>query len=207
MFAAVGRTSVSEPVQAGARAADQVGVGTETDPAARLRMVSQSTRGDRSGIVRTRGFWSGPVGPAIVGQARHAVAGFAATGGVSGVHLDDVRVCVSEAVANAVMHAFRDSVTDGTITISAEFSSHALTVIVADDGIGFLPRSDSPGLGIGLPIISALSESMTIATRTGGGTEVTIAFLLVNPTHPRSGPAHVICHPRWTTGATPETQS
>lgn len=144
-------------------------------------MTSESIREDLSGVVRTRAFWSGPATPVIVPQAHRAVAGFAAAGGLSGVRLVDIRTCVSEAVTNSVLHAFRDGRTDGVIMVSAQFTRAALLVTVADDGIGFLPRSDSPGLGLGLAIIHMLSDAMTIADRARGGTEVSIAFNLVNP--------------------------
>jgi serine/threonine-protein kinase RsbW/stage II sporulation protein AB (anti-sigma F factor) len=117
----------------------------------------------------------------IVPQAHRAVAGFAAAGGLSGVRVVDVRACVSEAVTNAVLHAFRDGRTAGRIMVSAHFTGEALIVTVGDDGIGFLPRSDSPGLGLGLTIIRRLSDSMTVADRALGGTEVSMAFNLVDP--------------------------
>ena len=144
-------------------------------------MISESIREDLSGVVRTRAFWSGPATPMIVPQAHRAVAEFATAGGVSGVRLVDIRTCVSEAVTNSVLHAFRDGRTDGMIMVSAQFIREALLVTVADDGIGFLPRSDSRGLGLGLAIIHMLSDAMTIADRARGGTEVSIAFNLVNP--------------------------
>jgi anti-sigma regulatory factor (Ser/Thr protein kinase) len=143
-------------------------------------MISASRREDLPGIVRTRGFWSGPARPVIVAHARQAVAAFAAAG-LSEARSDDLRICVSEAVTNAVVHAFRDGQLDGTITISAEFGRDALTVTVADDGVGFRPRSDSPGVGLGLPTISALADSLTVVTRPRGGTEVSIAFHLAHP--------------------------
>ena len=114
------------------RAASPAGSGGET-----LRTVSER---------RQSGVWSGPAVPEVVRQARRAVARFAAAGDVSGVRLDDVQTCVSEAVTNAVMHGFRNGRGPGTVTISAQFSDGALVVVVDDDGAGFAARSDSPGL-------------------------------------------------------------
>jgi hypothetical protein len=49
-------------------------------------------------------------------------------------------------------------------------------VKVTDDGIGFRPRSDSPGLG--LPTIIALTASTALATPPSGGTQRCMAFAL-----------------------------
>jgi len=146
-----------------------------------LRLTSETWRENASERTRTRAFWSGPAVPELVPQARHAVTGVASTGGVAGSRLADVRTCVSEAVANAVMHAFPGNRTAGTIAVSAEFSPGALTLVVKDDGVGFLPRSDSPGLGMGLPIIASLSDSLSIATAARGGTELSFTFNLTAP--------------------------
>ena len=84
-----------------------------------------------------------------VRTARAAVSQFAAR---CGVHAADVALCVSEAVTNAVVHAFRDREgRSGTIRVLAECTDgRMLRVSVEDDGVGVSPRSDSPGLGLGL---------------------------------------------------------
>jgi anti-sigma regulatory factor (Ser/Thr protein kinase) len=122
--------------------------------------------------------WSGPAAPEIVGRMRQAVVGFASDAGFSGVALDDVRSCVSEGVTNAVVHAFRDEHAAGTVQVSAELRGDELIVKVVDDGIGFRPRPDSPGLGLGLPTIVALTASTSVAAAPGGGTELCMAFVL-----------------------------
>jgi anti-sigma regulatory factor (Ser/Thr protein kinase) len=125
--------------------------------------------------------WSRQAAAVSVGELRRAVTDFAASGGVAGVRLGDVRVCTSEAVTNSVIHAFRDGRAPGMISVSAEFRVDRLVVTVSDDGMGFLPRSDSPGLGLGIPTMGALSASMSFATTVGGGTEVCMAFVLAAP--------------------------
>jgi serine/threonine-protein kinase RsbW/stage II sporulation protein AB (anti-sigma F factor) len=56
---------------------------------------------------------------------------------------------------------------DGTVTIS-----------VRDHGIGFLPRTDSPGLGLGLPLMASTADVMDITAPADGGVEVRLAFAL-----------------------------
>jgi serine/threonine-protein kinase RsbW/stage II sporulation protein AB (anti-sigma F factor) len=50
-------------------------------------------------------------------------------------------------------------------------------VVVADDGLGMMPRTDSPGLGLGLPVITTVSDRMEVVSE-GAGTELHIAFRL-----------------------------
>jgi serine/threonine-protein kinase RsbW len=53
-----------------------------------------------------------------------------------------------------------------------------LTVVVHDEGRGMLPRPDSPGLGLGLPLIATLAESLELGTGPDERTEVRMTFLL-----------------------------
>jgi serine/threonine-protein kinase RsbW/stage II sporulation protein AB (anti-sigma F factor) len=40
------------------------------------------------------------------------------------------------------------------------------------------PRVDTPGLGVGLPVIAAIAQSVEIGTPENGGTEVRMRFAL-----------------------------
>jgi hypothetical protein len=53
-----------------------------------------------------------------------------------------------------------------------------LVVVVRDDRVGFLPRNDSPGAGLGIPTIAALVSALSLTTPAGGGTEVRMVFAL-----------------------------
>jgi hypothetical protein len=55
-------------------------------------------------------------------------------------------------------------------------AEHGLRVNVRDDGMGFVPRADSPGLSLGLPMIATLTSSMAIQDTPSGGTEVCMGF-------------------------------
>ncbi len=109
-----------------------------------------------------------------VRTARAAVSQFAAR---CGVHAGDVALCVSEAVTNAVVHAFRDREgRSGTIRVLAECTDgRTLRVSVEDDGVGVSPRSDSPGLGLGLALIRTLTSSMDISA-TDKGSRICMRF-------------------------------
>jgi anti-sigma regulatory factor (Ser/Thr protein kinase) len=123
----------------------------------------------------TRDEWSGPATASTVGEIRRAVVRFATDASLTATDLDNVRSCVSEAVTNAVMHAFPHGA-PGTIAVSAELRGAELIVVVNDDGIGFRPRLDSPGLGLGMPTISVLAGSMSVTRSPQGGTALCMAF-------------------------------
>ena len=66
---------------------------------------------------------------------------------------DAVRLAVSEALTNVVMHAYLG--TDaGPITVQARLNEDDEFVVrVLDDGHGLIPRGDSPGLGLGFRLM------------------------------------------------------
>jgi serine/threonine-protein kinase RsbW len=114
-----------------------------------------------------------PAEPSSVASARHALAEY-----VAGRPIDRpaIEVAVSEAVSNAVLHAYRDHAEPGRIAVRAQFSGGFLRVEVADRGLGMRPRPDSPGLGLGLPLIAQLAAHVDITSE--GGTTVLMHFAL-----------------------------
>src|ERR1044071_7534557 len=86
-----------------------------------------------------------------VAVLRSQVTKYAQEVGVPDGRLGDVRLAVSEAATNAVLHAYRDR-DPGQIRVDARvLDDGRLRIVVEDDGFGPLPRPDSPGLGLGLP--------------------------------------------------------
>jgi anti-sigma regulatory factor (Ser/Thr protein kinase) len=118
-----------------------------------------------------------PAHPESVGEARHRLSDFAAAAGATERQIEAVRLASSEAMTNAVLHAYRGE--PGKVHITAARVSSELWVLVADDGCGLEPQADRPGLGLGLGLIARLSDHMTIAPRASGGTEVRMRFTLV----------------------------
>ena len=114
---------------------------------------------------------------------RHAVAGFLDGHALSDELASDVLLAVTEACTNVVQHAYRDSPPSprGEIEVSAEYVSSELTIAVRDRGLGFAPRVDSPGLGLGLPVIAALTQNVEIRPLPPSGTEVVMTFMLDEP--------------------------
>lgn len=125
---------------------------------------------------RLTGSWLGV--PASVAEARAAVAGFAETAGANEEGIAAVKVAVSEAVTNAVLHAYLDAPSAGPVHVDAEREAQRLRVRVTDEGRGMMPRSDSPGIGLGLPLIAQMTQSFEVRSGAGGGTCLDMSFAL-----------------------------
>jgi anti-sigma regulatory factor (Ser/Thr protein kinase) len=119
-----------------------------------------------------------PAVAASVSEARAAVTAFAQAAGASADALAAVSLAVSEAVTNAVLHAYLDHETPGTVEVRARCEDAHVVIEVADQGRGMLPRTDSPGLGLGLPLIAQMTQSLEVHDRAGGGTEIRMSFAL-----------------------------
>jgi anti-sigma regulatory factor (Ser/Thr protein kinase) len=111
-----------------------------------------------------------------VSQARHDLTRFATLAGASAEQLDAVRLAVTEAVTNAVKHAYPDSA--GRIHITAAVACGELCVEIADDGCGVRPHVPRGGLGLGLTLIASLCDELQIVKRSSGGTGLWLWFKL-----------------------------
>src|SRR3954464_15515860 len=109
-----------------------------------------------------------------VAHARRAVVEHVRRLGATPAALAAVELAVSEATTNVVQHASdRDP---GPLTVAAETSEGCVLVTVADEGRGMRPRPDSPGLGLGLPLISQMTQSFEVHQPPEGGTVLAMRF-------------------------------
>ena len=93
------------------------------------------------------------------------------------VNMAAVDLAVSEAVTNVVVHAYRH--TDGHGEVILDMRNHGgdgLEVAVTDHGLGMAPRPDSPGLGLGMPLIAQMTEHFEVTSSESGGTRVVMRF-------------------------------
>lgn len=111
-----------------------------------------------------------------VAEVRSAVCQFAQSHGFHDEKLDAIKLAVSEAVTNAVLHGYSDH--PGKISVVAELEEGgAIQVLIADTGRGMLPHRDRKGLGLGVPIMTTLADHVDITSPTNkGGTEVHMRF-------------------------------
>ena len=116
-----------------------------------------------------------PADPSAPGTARKAVKDFLRANGADPGALADVLLAVSEVVTNCVVHAYRGQ-PGGTVDLEARRSGDRLLLSVTDDGTGMSPRHDSPGLGLGLPLVGRIARRVDIRAQAGGGTVVRMSF-------------------------------
>ena len=111
-----------------------------------------------------------------VAVVRHAIGGLGEALDVGDQTLSDVKLAVTEACTNTVVHAYPDS--EGPLQVLAYLRDSRLLILVRDEGLGIVPRTDSPGLGLGLPLIATLAESLELGTDDASRTEVRMTFRL-----------------------------
>jgi anti-sigma regulatory factor (Ser/Thr protein kinase) len=125
-----------------------------------------------------------PAQPESVSAVRHRVRDFAREQGLPAELVDRVALAVTEAAANAVLHAYGpDEV--GDVHFAAALDQEELEVVVFDDGGGLRDDNESPGIGWGLRLIERTSTEFRLHPRHPRGTEVRMRFAV------RSGPSHV----------------
>ncbi len=133
-----------------------------------------------------------------VALSRVTVAAFAAQLDFTLDEIEDIRVAVSEAVTNAVVHAYGDAdlgggvnhgggvnpaggANPGTVTLEVAHDGEALTIIVTDHGRGIadvaLARqpaytTDPERMGLGFAIMESFSDELEVASEVGRGTTV-----------------------------------
>ncbi len=122
--------------------------------------------------------------PDSVAVARAELASFASGAGASDTLVDGVRLAVSEAVTNAVRHAYPAE--PGEVRVRARVGDQGLEVVVSDDGCGVHSDTHDGGLGFGLALIYEVSDQMTLAPRADGGTDVRMRFSLLGSDAPVS---------------------
>src|SRR6195952_3796085 len=98
-----------------------------------------------------------------VAVIRHAFGGFAEVLTVDEQTLSDIKLAVTEACTNVVIHAYEANA-PGSLEVEATIDDRYLTVVIRDNGRGIVPRPGSPGLGLGLPLIATLAETLELGT-------------------------------------------
>ena len=110
-----------------------------------------------------------------VAVVRHAVGGLGDALDIDDSVIADVKLAVTEACTNVVVHAYPDG--EGPLEVAAAVGDDRLSIAVRDEGRGMLPRADSPGLGLGLPLIANLADRLEIRDGAGKiGTVLDMAF-------------------------------
>lgn len=115
--------------------------------------------------------------------ARVVVGAFIARMDPTMEELEDVKTAVSEAVTNAIIHGYENSI--GTVVIEASISGRQLTVIIADTGVGiadirkameplYSGKEAEGRSGMGFSFMEAFMDTLEVQSEPGNGTRVTM---------------------------------
>ncbi len=113
---------------------------------------------------------------------RHAFGALGEALAIDEEIVSDIRLAVTEACTNVIVHAYPED-SEGPLEVLATLTEDELTVLVRDEGPGIVPRPDSPGLGLGLPLMASLAEGMQLGHAEDGRTEVCMTFSLASSAH------------------------
>ncbi len=119
--------------------------------------------------------------------ARVVVAAFAARLDPTLEEISDIKTAVSEAVTNAVIHAYEDKI--GPVTIDAVIEGKRLTVEVADRGVGiedleqareplYTSKPELERSGMGFTIMENFMDELHLRSAPGEGTVVIMAKVI-----------------------------
>lgn len=115
--------------------------------------------------------------------ARVAVASFVSQLDPTIEELSDIKTAVSEAVTNAIVHAYEDTI--GLITIHIHIIDREVTIQIKDRGRGiedvtkarealFTTKPDMERSGMGFTIMESFMDKLTVRSTLGKGTTVTM---------------------------------
>jgi serine/threonine-protein kinase RsbW/stage II sporulation protein AB (anti-sigma F factor) len=114
-----------------------------------------------------------------VGELRRELNRFAQRIGASEIALEALALAASEALTNVAVHAYADG-QPGPMTMEAWHNGDGhLVVLVSDEGKGMVPRVNSPGMGMGIPLMAQMADEVHVVRRDDlPGTLVSVRFSL-----------------------------
>lgn len=125
-----------------------------------------------------------PSRPENVNFARMAVAMFASHLEFTVDEIDEIKTAVSEAVSNAVVHGYPDTV--GPVMVEVILFDDRVEITVADQGCGIADiawamepanSTEPDSLGLGLVFIKQFMDRFVIESSLGGGTRLQMTKL------------------------------
>lgn len=131
------------------------------------------------GRLRNRILIEIPSNPENVGTIRVAVASFAAQLDFTIDEVDDIKVAISEAVSNAIIHGYAER--PGMVAVEARAYEDRLEIVVEDRGRGIEDvekalqpafTTDPGRMGLGLTFMDSFMDELSVRSTPGKGTTV-----------------------------------
>jgi serine/threonine-protein kinase RsbW len=120
-----------------------------------------------------------PADPENVALIRQSVSSQAATFGLRGEEMDDLKTVISEACANVVQHAYPSDAEQRPLEVEVTREREAMEVVVRDRGQGIQPHpGPKPSLRLGLALIGAMASCFQLRSARNRGTELSFKFPL-----------------------------
>ncbi|MEE0929869.1 MAG: anti-sigma F factor [Acutalibacteraceae bacterium] len=115
--------------------------------------------------------------------ARSSVAGFVVQLDPTIAELSDIKTAVSEAVTNAIVHGYSNTI--GTVTIKVQITDTNIVIIqVKDKGVGIeniqqamepmFTTGGSERAGLGFAVMQSFMDKIKVVSKPGKGTTVTM---------------------------------
>lgn len=113
--------------------------------------------------------------------ARIVAAAFSSQLNPTAPELAEIKTAVSEAVTNAIIHGYENSV--GMVQLKGKICGRTVEFIISDEGWGiadvekareplFTGKPDSERSGMGFSIMESFMDAVEVKSRLGEGTEV-----------------------------------
>ncbi|WP_338826597.1 anti-sigma F factor [Neomoorella thermoacetica] len=124
--------------------------------------------------------------PENVGLARVAVATFAAQVDMTLNELEEIKVAVSEAVSNAIIHGYEGK-PRGMVRVTAEHTAAGLVITVTDQGRGIQDvalamqpaySTDPERMGLGFAFMQSFMDEVEVTSEVNRGTTVRMLKVL-----------------------------
>lgn len=117
--------------------------------------------------------------------ARNAVAAFCVCLDPTVDQINDIKTIVSEAVTNAIIHAYPDGSPDNTVTVKTSLDDDTVHIAVSDNGVGiadpekarqpfYTTKPDEERSGMGFTVMESFTDSLSVTRNEPCGTVVSM---------------------------------
>jgi len=120
--------------------------------------------------------------PENVGIARMLIGAIGAQLDLSLNDIEELKVAMSEAVSNAIIHGYRNN-PDGLVRVQLQIAPEALTIVVHDKGCGIADieqamqpafSTDPERMGLGFVFMQSFMDKLRVDSAIDEGTTVTM---------------------------------